>query len=99
MDASEWMPIAEVVQLLPSCRPGKRLHLSTVHRWVSQGRLEARRQGRWLFVRREDVMRLMEPVETRPAPQERKQAQNKADRLREQQREWAAKVLRDAGIG
>jgi hypothetical protein len=96
--AGEWVPVAEAVRLLPSCRPGKRLALSTIYRWINQGRLDCCRVGRWRFVRRDQLLAQMVPVARAtegpaanlPRAEERRQAEARA--------RWAKAVLDEAGI-
>lgn len=64
----DWIPLCEAAQLVPSPRSGKRTHLSTIYRWINAGRLECRRNGRWRFVRRLDVLALLQPDRPRPRP-------------------------------
>lgn len=61
-DGVEWMLLAAALPLFPNNRPGKRVHVNTVHRMIREGRLDARvrRQGqhkRW-YVRRDQVLDL-----------------------------------------
>lgn len=65
-DLSDWIPVSEAVKLVPSPKPGKKTSLSTVYRWINEGRLECRRNGRWRFVRRSEVVQLLAPVAPRP---------------------------------
>ena len=90
--AETWIPLCEAAKLVPSPRPGRGTHLSTLYRWVKSGRLEARRNGRWLFVRREDVLGLLQPVPVvRPRPPEPPPPEAHDDG-------WAMRVLREARI-
>lgn len=52
------LPLTEAARLLPSSRRGKRLHASTLYRWVREGRLRAWRIGRYWFVSAREVRAL-----------------------------------------
>src|SRR4051812_15530748 len=60
-DLSDWVPLAEAARLLPSCRPGKRVHIATLYRGIARGELECWRIGRWRYVRRGEVLALLRP--------------------------------------
>lgn len=52
---NELICLREAAKRLPSHRPGKRVHLATLYRWIFEGRLPAVRRGRWWFVRPQDL--------------------------------------------
>src|SRR5205823_1974309 len=54
--------MAAAVRLLPSCRPGKRMHISTLYRWISEGRLSCWKIGRWRYVSRAELLALVKPA-------------------------------------
>ena len=54
--STEYLTPAEAAGLL-------KVHERTVRRWIGQGRIPARRIGRLLRIRREDLDALGEPVE------------------------------------
>ena len=47
--------------LLPGSRPGRRLSLKSMYRWVMEGRLRGWRVGRTLLVSKGDVLALARP--------------------------------------
>lgn len=61
---ADLMAVTEVCKLLPSTRSGKRLHVSTVHRWIDRGLLRAwKRRGpvkTMRYVSRADVLAMLE---------------------------------------
>ncbi len=54
--SDDLIPLREVSRLLPSSRPGKKLHYSTICRWVKSGRIRAWRVGGCLFCSRAEVL-------------------------------------------
>lgn len=71
----DWIPIAEATRLVRSVRPGKRVRVSTLYRWVEQGRLDGLRRLQrqtpngpryWWFVRRSQVLAIDEVVPRPP---------------------------------
>jgi hypothetical protein len=58
--------LSEACRMIVSPRPGKKTHLSTIYRWILDGRLPAVRRGRWWFVRVSDIMRLNVEFTARP---------------------------------
>lgn len=56
------IPTAEAVKLVPSSRPGKRLALTTMHRWIERGRLRGWRIGRYIFVSRAEFKNVAKPI-------------------------------------
>lgn len=65
-EITDWIPVAEAVRLLPSCRPGKRLALSTLYRWIFKGRIQGRKCGPYYFVRRSQIIDQLKPIPPRP---------------------------------
>lgn len=69
---TDLIPITEAAKLVPSPRPGRGTHVSTLYRWNDSGRLRYwRRAGcRWRFVSRAEVLGLLRPggKAARPAP-------------------------------
>lgn len=59
------IPTAEAARLLPSKRPGRHVHISTVLRWVFKGRLRGWRIGAAWFVSRAELLAQVRPVQTR----------------------------------
>lgn len=88
------LPFSAAVRLVPSPRPGRGTHLSTIYRWCNTGRLRFWRQGRWRYVSRSELLALIRPAGPKrktavgPGPAE-EAARNQA---------WAEEVLRQAGI-
>jgi excisionase family DNA binding protein len=68
---------------------GKATHVSTIIRWIVDGRLRGWRQGRWWMVSRAELLEVTRPVRVVPF---RPAKETKA------QRRWAAKVLASAGL-
>lgn len=60
---ADLISLAEAAKLLPSRKPGRRLHCSVLYRWTRQGKLMAWRVGGHLFVSRADILNLPKPVE------------------------------------
>ena len=50
--------LSEAAKLLPSRKPGRGMHQSTLYRWAASGRLRRWRVGRYWYVRRADVLAL-----------------------------------------
>jgi excisionase family DNA binding protein len=88
------LPAAAAARLVPSCRPGKKMHLSTVHRWVAAGKLRGWKVGRWLHVSRAELLALVRPVGKALAERRRREDREEAARADE----WARRVLEEAGI-
>lgn len=85
----DWIPVAQVPQLLPSCRPGRKLALSTVYRWIARGQLDCCRRGRWRFVRRDQVLGMMQPAQPDREPSRLDRAMADA---------WTESTLRRFGL-
>ncbi|MEN8148989.1 MAG: helix-turn-helix domain-containing protein [Planctomycetota bacterium] len=60
----ETLTLAEAAEVLPRLRRGRKVHVSTLYRWVSRGvggvRLEAVKLGRTLITSREALQRFAE---------------------------------------
>jgi hypothetical protein len=84
--------LSEACRLIPSRKPGRRLHVATLYRWVLSGRVRGWRIGRGLFVSRADMLRLARPVDVAedPAAGELRSAAERA--------KWAEAVLRRHGV-
>lgn len=109
----DWIGLAEAATLVRSPRPGKKTHLSTLYRWIAEGKLPCWRRGRWRFVRRADLLALACPVPCTQSPA-RSPAEERALQEQLQRRErverrlgigqhecdpgWARRVLDEAGI-
>lgn len=67
----EWIPATIAAGLLPSVRPGRKVHISSIKRYVAEGRLEGmvRRTAcyRHLFVRLDQVLGLLNMERVGPA--------------------------------
>lgn len=88
------VPVAEAVRLLPSSKPGKKIALSTVYRWIGKGQLQGWKRGRWTFVSRSEFKGLMRARDPgRPRPIEAKAELSPAAQAR-----WTESVLDAAGI-
>jgi excisionase family DNA binding protein len=61
------LTVKEAAKLLKPAR-GRRVHVSSVLRWVLQGRLQGYRRGHYWFVRRADVLALTQPVQVIQQP-------------------------------
>jgi excisionase family DNA binding protein len=86
--AADEVCLADAAKLLPSHRPGRHVHLSTLYRWIESGRLPAVRRGRWFFVRRRDLAALSKPVgKAKPSRAKKARSSN-----------WSAEVARRAGF-
>ena len=57
------IPLQRIPALIPSARPGKRLAIATVYRWVQRGRLNTVKVGGGRFVTEAELVRLLSPVE------------------------------------
>jgi excisionase family DNA binding protein len=81
---ADLIPMAEAARLLPSNRPGKRLHVATLYRWLFSGRLRGWKIGRHYHVSRAEVLRMAEPVEVaQPAPRQQRRRQYGGDGYQE----------------
>jgi excisionase family DNA binding protein len=59
IDLGEWMALTRAAQLLD-------LHTGTLRRWIREGRLRAKKRGRFWFVRRDEVRALLREPESKP---------------------------------
>ncbi len=48
--------LAEAARLLPSIKPGRRVHLQSIYRWLERGRLKCWKRGRHKFVSRAEIL-------------------------------------------
>jgi hypothetical protein len=82
IDPNKLYPFAEAARLLPSCHPGKHVHLQSLHRWRREGRLAAVHRPPWWFVWGSELLRLMgageRPKFTGRTPAQRKRAHEAA---------------------
>jgi excisionase family DNA binding protein len=84
--------LSEATRLIPSVRPGRKVHVTSLYRWIAQGRLRAWRRGKHLFVSRADLAALHQVRQ--PAPPS--PVGTKAERRRAQ--EWARQTLEEFGL-
>lgn len=97
--ATDWIPVKEAARLLPSCRPGKRLHVSTIYRWIDRKVLDAWKVGRWTFVRRAKVLELIQPLAV-AEPRREKRPDREAVRESDREREnFTRRVFAEVGYG
>jgi hypothetical protein len=89
---ADLIPLREAAQLIPSRVPGRKLHVSTLVRWVQSGRLRAWRSGRHLFVSRAEVPLVFVPVPVVVDPL----VEYRRERLERSRR--TEEVLRKAGL-
>lgn len=87
-----WVSLAEAARRLPSPRPGKRTHVSTIFRIARREGLEIRRLGKWRYVRWQDIVRLF--VVDRRAPK----AANPPLRRQSRVPAWVDESLRRHGL-
>jgi excisionase family DNA binding protein len=92
-DAEDVIPISQAAKLLPSHVPGRKIHIRTIYRWISEGKLTAVRRGRYYFVTRASVLALM-----RPALPKVKGAGGGRSGRRARQPAWVQQRLEAAGI-
>lgn len=52
----ELIPIKRLPDLLPSSRPGKRIALATIYRWILRGKLRSRKIGGSVYVTVDDLI-------------------------------------------
>lgn len=79
-DLPDLIPVKEAAKLLPSGRAGKRVHVSTLVRWIREGRLPGYRIGRAVMVSASDLGRFVrgnrikaaEPIVTKPSAAEQR---------------------------
>lgn len=83
--------VCEAARLLPSRKPGRRMHYGTLYRWIREGRLQGWRVGSHWFVSRREVVALPVPSEVRPEVATRAR--------REREIAEAQRYLRDGGNG
>lgn len=63
------LSLTAAAKLLPGREPGKHLHVATLWRWTTEGKLPAWRIGGCVYVSRADVLGLARPVQGRkPQP-------------------------------
>lgn len=58
----ELIHVTQAAKLLPSHKPGRRVHVHTIYRWIREGKLPAVKRGRFFFVRRCDILAMAKPV-------------------------------------
>jgi hypothetical protein len=65
---TDLISLKEATTLLKSVRPGKRLHIGTLRRWIESGRLPGYRKpgSPWLWVSRADVLAQETPERVAP---------------------------------
>lgn len=90
-DLASLIPFAAACKMLPSSRPGKKLHLATLHRWRLAGRFEAVRLGSMWYIHRSELARLAQPWRAPPPIPPVKVKPKKMD-------PWTEEVLKRAGI-
>ncbi len=93
---SDWITLAQAAALVPSPRRGKKTHVSTLLRWILQGKLAGYRRGRWWMIRRQELLDLIEPTEVVPC-----RLPATAGELKRRQREldqWTAATLKKHGV-
>lgn len=74
--------VTEAAKLLPSRRPGGRLHATTFYRWIRGGKLEGWRVGGVWFVSRRAVLDIPVLAATTPALRSRRERQEQIDAAR-----------------
>lgn len=84
----EWVKAANIAALL-------QLHVTTVQRWAHDGKVRSRKLGRLLYVHRDDVQALFQPVK----PWGKGKAKRRRQKPEAVTSEWAKRVLERAGIG
>jgi hypothetical protein len=55
------IPTCMAIKIIPSPRTGKKTNLATLYRWMAKGRLRWWKNGRYRFVSRREVLRLLVP--------------------------------------
>lgn len=58
---SDLLCLRDAAKLLPSSRAGKRVHASTLYRWIIEKRIRGFRLGRYWYVSRQEVLSLFRP--------------------------------------
>jgi hypothetical protein len=60
------IPLAQAIRLIPSSRPGKRLHIKTLYRWISPGvrgvQLEVKKAGHAICTTRRWLQEFMDQL-------------------------------------
>jgi predicted site-specific integrase-resolvase len=85
------VPLLEAAKLIPSHRPGKKIHVNVLRRWCRSGRLPSVRRGQFYFVDTEDLQtfyrdgKVEAPVLRRPS-------------VRRAEDRWAERVMKEMGI-
>lgn len=92
-EIEQLLSLADVARRLPSPRPGKRTHLSTVYRLIVKHRIPVVRRGRYRFIREADLALLFEDEPPGRDPKPRGRPPNRtAGQL------WAEEELRKRGM-
>jgi hypothetical protein len=60
LELPEVLPLRQLLALIPSSRPGRKLSISTLYRWILKGHIPTFKIGGSRYVRRENVARLLE---------------------------------------
>ena len=64
----ELIPLHEIPKIVPSTRPGKRIHLSTVYRWAMSGRLPSVKIAGGRYVTKDALLQLVNGAEPKRRP-------------------------------
>jgi hypothetical protein len=94
----DWIGVVEAASLIPSPRPGKKTHASTVYRLMDDGKLRFWKRGRWRFASRKEVLALTTPGEPKDGQLATQSAPEPSAAQRRAAQSAAEQRLRAAGI-
>ena len=90
LQSEEILPLTEVAKALPRLRGGRKVHLSTIYRWISRGvngvRLESLKLGRATVTSREALQRFAERQTRADRPEDHRVPARSAAAARELER-------------
>jgi len=98
IDLSNLIPLSQVPKLLPCSRPGCKVSLANVYRWVVSGALPAVKIGGRYFVHPDDLASMAQPVERPKAHEPARVMKAKRDREYQARQDRAMANLKRLGM-
>jgi len=63
---TDLLSLTEAARLLPCSKPGRKVHVSSLVRWIQSGKLPGWKIAGRMFVSRSDVLNFARPIPVRP---------------------------------